>query len=167
MRDPWELAGIQAGDHVLSVGFRDSGELLALGERAGPTGLVAGIDLDPQRVRAVRDELTRLSLPNVTVDQGSLLDIPFGDRSFDLVFCKGVLHEIRRMRKALKEMARVCSPDGLVCLIDVTRFSRLRFEVYRIGVWVRGRRTGDVHPGFARERLLELLERTGLEEEHY
>ena len=162
-----QRVGIETGHRVLDVGFRDLEELRAIAARVGLTGHVAGIDVNPQHVEAVLDELGRLSPGNVTADRGSMLDVPFDDRTFDVVFCKGVLHEVRRTGKALEEMARVCRPGAILSIVDVKRFSRFKFEVYRWSAWLRGKRTGDVHPGFSRDRLRQWLRRAGFEEDHY
>lgn len=162
-----QRVGIETGHRVLDVGFRDTEELRAIAARVGPTGHAAGIDVNPQHVEAARGEFGRLSPGNVTADRGSMLDIPFDDRTFDVIFCKGVLHEVRRIGKALEEMARVCKPGGILCIVDVKRFSRFKFEVYRWTSWLRGRRTGDVHPGFAHDRLQQSLRKVGFEEDHY
>ena len=167
MQAQLQHAGIEVGHRVLDVGFRDAEELEAIAACVGPTGYAAGIDVNPQHVEAVRGELSRLSLGNVTADRGSVVDIPFDDRTFDVVLCKGVLHEVRRIGEALGEMARVCKRGGILCVVDVKRFSRFKFEVYRWSAWLRGRRTGDVHPGFSRDRLQRLLRRVGFEEDHY
>jgi len=165
--DPFQLAGIEIGDRVLDVGFRDVGELRAIAERVGPTGRVMGLDVDPERVESAREALVRQAAANVAAEEGSVLDIPFGDRTFDVVFCKGVLHEVRRLAEALDESARVCASAGVLCVVDIKRFSRLRFEAYRCGSWLRGRRTGDVHPGLPLDRLRRLIRNAGFEEEWY
>ncbi len=167
MEDLLDLAGIGIGHRVLDVGLRDAEELKAIAEHVGPTGRVVGIDLNPRHVERARGELGRPAPGNVAAERGSLLDVPFGDRTFDVILCKGVLHEVRRLDRALQEAARVCKPGGVLCIVDVRRFSRLRFEAYRWGSWLRGRRTGDVHPGFSHDRLLLRLRRAGFDEDRY
>ena len=167
MQAQLQHVGIEVGHRVLDVGFRDTEELKQIAACVGATGYAAGIDINPQHVEAVRGELGRLPLGNVTADRGSMLDVPFDDRTFDVIFCKGVLHEVRRIGKALEEMARVCKAGGILCVVDVKRFSRFKFEVYRWSAWLRGKRTGDVHPGFSRDRLQQWLRRVGFEEDHY
>lgn len=161
------MAGIGKGDHVLDVGFRDLSELRAIAKHVGSGGSVAGIDNDPGRVEAALEELGSKPSGGIMVELGSLLDIPYESGRFDVVFAKGVLHEVRRVDAAMKEMARVCKPGGILSMIDIVRFSRLRFEAYRWSAWIRGRRTGDIHPGFSHSRLRRLLAQVELEEEHY
>jgi len=167
VNEPWAAIGIRSGDRVLDVGFRDVLELEALATRVGPTGWVIGIDVDRRRVAAAVAALSGRTSGRVEVSCGSLLDLPYDDASFDLVLCKGVLHEVRRPDAAVAEMGRVCRTGGVVCLIEMKRFSRLRFELYRWKAWLRGRRTGDIWPGFTRQRVEQAMTRGGLEVERY
>jgi ubiquinone/menaquinone biosynthesis C-methylase UbiE len=50
--------------------------------------------------------------------KGDLEDLPFEDDSFDLVTCFGVLYHqgIKDDQKAIKELARVCTPRGLILI---------------------------------------------------
>jgi len=162
-----QRTGIIAGHKVIDVGFRDVQELQAIASLVGPTGSVLGIDIIPRRVQSARQELEGLSGHAISVLRGSVLDIPADDDAFDLVLCKGMLHEVRQLGRALAEMARVCKPEGLISILDIQRFSRLSFELYRLKALLRGRRTHDVHPGFTREQLLKLLSEQRLDEIKY
>ena len=139
-QNPFRNAGIEIGHHVLAVGFRDGAELRGISERVGPTRGVSRIDVNPEHVDAVRRDITRQALSGVSADRGRVLDIPFGDSTSDVVFCKGVLQEVRRLKRTLEEMARVCRPGGILCIVDIKQFSRLRLEAYRARAWLRGRR---------------------------
>lgn len=99
--------------------------------------------------------------------KGSVSAIPFDNCSFDLVLCKGALHEVKELEKAVSEMARVCKRDGFLIIIDLQRFSRLRFMLYRFIVRLLERHCDDVHPGFTREQLLKLLAHAEFEEIQY
>jgi len=156
-------AGIRPGQRVLDIGFRDPGELRLIAELVGPSGSVLGLELDPACVRRAVRELSELGISNIAVKEGSILAIPTEDRSFELVLCKGVLHEVRPLEWAFAELARVCKPGGLLIVMDFQRFSGFKFALYRAGVRLRGRRCPDVHPGFSREQLTGLLRDHGWE----
>lgn len=162
----FQQVGVVSGKKILDVGFRDVQELQEIASLVGPTGSVSGIDINPLNVQSASKKLACLS-PNIYVKKGSVLAIPFDDCSFDLVLCKGVLHEVKQLEKAVAEMARVCKRDGFLIIIDLQRFSRLRFELYRFIVRLLGRHCDDVHPGFTREQLLKLLAHEQLEELQY
>lgn len=46
----------------------------------------------------------------------SLIEIPFGDSSFDIVFCNHVIEHIEQYPKALIEIFRILSPGGLLLI---------------------------------------------------
>jgi ubiquinone/menaquinone biosynthesis C-methylase UbiE len=167
MGNPWAMMGFRPGDRLLDVGFRNVEELRALAGQVGPSGQVVGIDLSVARVEEAVAAVSGSESERITVARGSVLRIPFDDAAFDVVFCKGVLHEVRRVDAAVAEMARVCRPGGAVCVVDITRIARIRFEGYRWRAWLRGRRTGDVWPGFSRARIERAARAAGLEVDRY
>jgi SAM-dependent methyltransferase len=57
-----------------------------------------------------------LLAPNVDV-QMDITEIPFPDRSFDLIYCSHVLEHVPDDRKAMRECNRVLADDGMAILI--------------------------------------------------
>lgn len=53
---------------------------------------------------------------NVTCVRANLLELPFPEDSFDIVFCVGVLHHLADPRAGLHELWRVLKPGGTLCL---------------------------------------------------
>ena len=51
-------------------------------------------------------------IEGVSFTEGSVLDIPFEEASFDFVFSNGVLHHTRDMEKGIEELLRVLKPGG-------------------------------------------------------
>jgi ubiquinone/menaquinone biosynthesis C-methylase UbiE len=72
----------------------------------------SGIDLTSESVKRVRTRLKLRKLPYNRVEQGSALNMPFADNSFDTVFSHGVLHHIPDIDQAQREIHRVLRPDG-------------------------------------------------------
>jgi len=62
-----------------------------------------------------------------TFQQGSALDIPFEDNTFDVVNISYVIHEIRDKSRVLREITRVLKPDGTLYLTELqgAKFSTL------------------------------------------
>ncbi len=162
-----QQAGVTSGKNVLDIGFRDIRELQEIALLVGPAGRVSGIDINPSKVQSALEKLASLCSSEIHVKEGSILEIPFDNCSFDFVLCKGVLHEVKQLKRAVSEMARVCKRDGFLVIIDLQRFSQLRFGLYRFIVRLLGRHCDDVHPGFTRENLLKLLAHEQFEELQY
>lgn len=69
--------------------------------------------LDYNHLRVNRVVKNRLAKETLV---GSLLEIPFNDSIFDIVFCNHVLEHIEQYQKALVEIMRVLKPGGLLLL---------------------------------------------------
>jgi ubiquinone/menaquinone biosynthesis C-methylase UbiE len=162
-----KAAGLQSGDSVLEIGFRQINAMRLFAELVGEHGRVTGIDISSEHVAKAQEALGEGSSPNIHAVKGSILDLPFPDSAFDVVFCLGVLHEIRDLNRAFLEIARVLRPNGRVLIADFQRFSRLKFVLYRLQVRLRGESCSDVHPGFTHQSLTERLRSHGLRESSY
>ena len=55
-------------------------------------------------------------LPNTRVVQGSVLDPPFSDASFDVIYSVGVLHHTPDPAGAVRALARCLRPGGRLCV---------------------------------------------------
>ena len=53
----------------------------------------------------------------IQFQQASVLDLPFPNESFDLVWCAGVLHHTNDFDKGLAELTRVLKPNGKLFLL--------------------------------------------------
>lgn len=73
---------------------------------------VTSFDLTPQNLETTRHFAGMFGLKNIRTQQGSLLELPFEDESFDVVFCNGVLHHTVDPDKALQEVSRVLKVGG-------------------------------------------------------
>lgn len=162
-----KAAGLQAGDAVLEIGFRQIRAMESFVEIVGDRGSVTGMDINPEHVAKAQEELGEASSSNIHAVEGSILDLPFQDETFDVVFCLGVLHEIRDLDRAIREIARVLRQGGRVVIADCQRFLRIKFALYRAQVWLRGESCLDVHPGFTHQRLTARLKPHGLCESSY
>ena len=73
---------------------------------------VVGVDLSETNVRSCRMRASQKGLTNLSFQQHSLVELPFEDESFDLVWCNGVLHHITDPDQGLTEIARVLKRGG-------------------------------------------------------
>lgn len=54
----------------------------------------------------------RLKGKNVVLVQGDILDLPFGEKTFDYVYSNGVIHHTRDTRLAFQKLASLVKPGG-------------------------------------------------------
>jgi SAM-dependent methyltransferase len=86
-------------------------------------GYWSGLDLTTESVARVRTRLQLRNLPYDDIRQGSALEIPYPNASFDMVFSHGVLHHIPEIRAAQAEIARVLKPDGELIIMVYAKWS--------------------------------------------
>jgi SAM-dependent methyltransferase len=110
--------------------FRDQRVLeIGLGQGAESEQLIrrgarwSGLDLTQESVERVRARLELRALPYGNLRQGSALDIPWTNGSFDVVFSHGVLHHIPDIHTAQAEIHRVLRPGGMLVAMLYARHS--------------------------------------------
>lgn len=158
---------VEPGDCVLDVGFRDLVELRRIASQLGSTGFVLGIDTDPKVIDKALVDLESEPDDRIKVQQGSIIQVPTSDAAFDIIYCKGILHEVHYPERAFAELRRVCAEDGLVIIVDFQRFSRLRFELYRLKAKFLIGHCPDQHPGFSRDQITRTVSSVGFLVEEY
>jgi ubiquinone/menaquinone biosynthesis C-methylase UbiE len=83
---------------------------------------ITGIDFSPVMIKKA-NEMARNSKVPVEVRLGDAEEIDFPDNSFDTVISSLSTCSFYDTMKALKEMQRVCKPDGKILLIEHGRSS--------------------------------------------
>jgi len=125
IQPPQETAirhGIEAGMQVLDVGPGNGTYTLASARRVGPQGEVIAIDIEPKMVERVQRKIEAEGLTNIKAQVADVYELPFEDRSFDLVYMITVINEIPNIPAALAEFQRVLKPSGKLV------FSELLFD---------------------------------------
>jgi len=103
--------GLKAGQRVLDVGC-GKGFLLYDLAQAVPGLEVYGLDISAYAIKNAKDGLEgRLQV-------GLAQDLPFADKSFDLVYSINTLHNLYcfDLDRALREMVRVGRGDSYICV---------------------------------------------------
>jgi SAM-dependent methyltransferase len=107
--------------------------------------------------------------------ESSVLDLPFADNSFDLIFYYHVIEHVSDPARSLKELARVLLPGGLIyvgtpnrhrivgylgeSVPKVTPSQKLRWNLsdYKARLRNRFRNELGAHAGFSTKELSQLL----------
>jgi SAM-dependent methyltransferase len=109
-----------AGRQVLEIGLGEGSDSERLIRRGADW---SGVDLTAESVDRVRTRLTLRKLPYTELRQGSVLNLPFADDTFDMVFSHGVLHHVPDIKQAQKEIHRVLRPSGELVIMMYARWS--------------------------------------------
>jgi SAM-dependent methyltransferase len=100
--------GVHTGDAVLDAACGTGRALPVLRAATGATGLLVGLDLTAEMLaeaqRRGRGELAHLV-------RGDVTGLPFGTRSFDVLFASGLVSHLPDPEAGLRELARVAA-DG-------------------------------------------------------
>jgi 2-polyprenyl-6-hydroxyphenyl methylase / 3-demethylubiquinone-9 3-methyltransferase len=116
------------GVRALDVGC--GGGLLA--EEVARLGCrVTGIDPSAQSVEAAAAHARDSGLP-IEYVTGPGEQLPFGDGSFDLVYCCDVLEHVADLQQVLNETRRVLRPGGLYVYDTINRTRRSRLVMIKL-----------------------------------
>lgn len=142
--DPYKIA---EGKRVLDAGC--GGGRYSVAWRAFGASLVIGLDFSWQGIYNARERIRKARFDGLEFIQGDVLDLPFKDETFDVVFSNGVLHHTTDWRRGVKELLRVLKPKGFGWLYVIENPGGLFWDVIEIlRVFMKG-----VNPDVARNAL--------------
>jgi ubiquinone/menaquinone biosynthesis C-methylase UbiE len=78
-----------------------------------------GIDMTPAMLDRARQLAAEKGIANVTWDQGDVGALPYPDGAFDIVVTRFSMHHFLDPIAVLREMMRVCAPNGRVVVVDM------------------------------------------------
>jgi ubiquinone/menaquinone biosynthesis C-methylase UbiE len=136
------LAGIPTDGRIL-----DNGCGVGLLHERIPRRRIVGLDISAEMLRRAADHYDQLIL-------GNSQELPFRSGSFDVAFCRSLLHHLPEPERAVDEMRRVLCPGGRLVVAD-TNTSLLSALPRRLAY--RGERFSDEHQNLSRRRLETLL----------
>jgi ubiquinone/menaquinone biosynthesis C-methylase UbiE len=115
------LDGIDfSGKKVLEIGLGQGAESEQIVRRGGRW---SGLDLTEASVTRVKERMRLRNLRHDSLKVGSVLQIPYPDNSFDMVFSHGVLHHVPEIAQAQAEVARVLKPGGELVMMVYAKWS--------------------------------------------
>lgn len=109
---------LRAGLRVLDVGCGPGSLTADLAKLVAP-GAVVGVDLSPEVVEEAREHAVQAGVGNVSFSAGDFRDwAASAGGSFDVVHAHQVLQHLRDPVGALRHMARLARPGGLIAVRD-------------------------------------------------
>jgi SAM-dependent methyltransferase len=111
------LPVLRPGMAVLDVGSGPGTITADLAALVAP-GRVTALETGPEPLDLTRAEIVRRGLTNVDFAVGDVHNLDLADATFDVVHAHQVMQHVGDPVRALREMRRVCRPDGYVAVRD-------------------------------------------------
>lgn len=162
------LLNRDAHPHILVAGCGSGDEALHIRKDLGTE--VTGVDIEEWW-----DEDCGRGLTAFKLMQSSVLDLPFPDNTFDMVFYHHVIEHVADPAKSLEELNRVLVPGGLIYVgapnrhravgylgsLGVTSKEKLQWNWVDYKARLKGRFRNEygAHAGFSEKELAQLLGR--------
>jgi len=95
-------------------------------------GRVVGVDVSAIGIASAQQRVKEAGLDKVSFRKGSVLDLPFPDESFDIVFSNGVLHHTVDWQRGISEIVRVVKTGGIGWLYLIENPGGLFWAVIKV-----------------------------------
>jgi arsenite methyltransferase len=119
--NPWSLGLLEPGERVLDLGSGAGTDSLIAAQMVGPDGHVTGIDMTPEMLATARAAAAaEMGTENVAFVEAEAEQLPFADKSLDVVVSNGVIDLIPDKDAVFAEIFRVLVPGGWIQIADVT-----------------------------------------------
>jgi SAM-dependent methyltransferase len=111
--------GVGPGMAVADIGCGVGVVACWLGRRVGPGGSVTGVDLSEAQLAVARRDAAAQGLDHVAFVVADAYSTGLPRGVFDLVCCRSLLSHLRRPAAALREMATLLRPGGVLVAEDL------------------------------------------------
>lgn len=111
--------GMPRGGHAADLGCGTGSTLGWFAEQVGEDGQVTGVDLSPEQLAIARARADASGHRNIRLAEASVYETDLPRAAFDVVHCRFVLCHLTRPMDALREMAAIARPGGLVIVFDI------------------------------------------------
>lgn len=122
-----DLADVKEGESVLDLGSGSGMDSFLAVLKVGATGKVVGIDMTEEQLEKAR----RLGaiFQNVSFQKSYIEELPFEDKSFDVVISNGVINLCTEKEKVFKDICRVLKQDGRMAISDIVTEKELPEDI--------------------------------------
>jgi ubiquinone/menaquinone biosynthesis C-methylase UbiE len=112
------LMGWKPGTAVADIGAGDGSYSFAAEEQVGATGKVFATEIDQKKLSALRAEVTKRDLRNVTVVESAESETNLPPACCDAIFLRRVYHHLTKPLEFDASILRSLKPGGKLAIID-------------------------------------------------
>ena len=126
--NPTAFANIHEGDIVLDLGSGAGFDAFLAAKKVGNNGKVYGVDMTEEMIEKARDLTDKYGFNNVEFRLGDIDNLPFEDKSFDIIISNCVINLAPDKKKVFKEAFRVLKENGRMYVSDIVLLENLSEE---------------------------------------
>ncbi|MGB8474503.1 MAG: methyltransferase domain-containing protein [Candidatus Acidiferrum sp.] len=112
------LMGWKPGTVVADIGAGDGSYTFAAVERVGATGKLFATEISPEKLKALRAEVKRRDLHNVTVVESAESEANLPPSCCDAIYLRRVYHHLTKPLEFDASILRSLKPGGKLAIID-------------------------------------------------
>ena len=109
---------VNPGDTVADIGAGTGYFSRRLAKKIGSKGLVLAVDIQPEMLELLTNDMARLNITNVKPILGDIADPKLPPASVDLVLMVDVYHEFSDPASMMTNIRKALKPDGRVVLVE-------------------------------------------------
>jgi ubiquinone/menaquinone biosynthesis C-methylase UbiE len=113
-----ELMQWKSGTIVADIGAGDGSYSFGAAEKVGATGRVYATEIDPEKLKRLRAEVSNRKLSNVIVVDGAADDTKLPTGCCDAIFLRHVYHHITQPEAFDRNLMRSLKPGARLAIID-------------------------------------------------
>lgn len=113
-----ELMQWKSGTIVADIGAGDGSYSFGAAEKVGATGRVYATEIDPEKLKQLRAEVSKRKLSNVVVVEGTADDTKLPTGCCDAIYLRHVYHHITQPEGFDKNLVRSLKPGARLAIID-------------------------------------------------
>lgn len=122
--NPHLRSNISEGETIVDLGSGAGLDAIIASWKAGPTGTVIGVDLNPAMCLKSQANAAATGV-KMECRAGSMENIPVPDASADVVISNGVINLSFRKRRVIEEVFRILRPGGRISITDIVSAKQL------------------------------------------
>jgi ubiquinone/menaquinone biosynthesis C-methylase UbiE len=113
-----ELTQWKAGTIVADVGAGDGTYSFVAVQKVGPSGRVYATEIDTEKLKNLRAEVTKRKLKNIIIVEGTADDTKLPSSCCDTIFLRHVYHHLTQPQEFDRNLARSLKPGAYLAIID-------------------------------------------------